>query len=151
MYDTWNFIIALLLSARSSCVMFISACLCIAFMPMPHLNRCVSPQKFIQRNIVTVHQRYVIVDFYCGNGRYLFSKILWNVVFDCLLYLPKAIKIKHQIIDWPCWLIGAQEFEKMRNYYIYVTWSRGMSRISAMLFLRCWQKRYSNSFVLYCF
>ena len=33
----------------------------------------------------------------------------------------------------------------------YVTWSRGMSRMSAMLFLRYWQKQCSNSFVLYCF
>ena len=31
----------------------------------------------------------------------------------------------------------------------YVTWSRGMSRMSGMLFLRYWQKQCSNSFVSY--
>ena len=34
---------------------------------------------------------------------------------------------------------------------MYVTWSRGMSRMSEMLFRRYWQKQCSNSFVLYCF
>ena len=32
-----------------------------------------------------------------------------------------------------------------------VTWSRGMSRMLGMLFLRYWQKQCSNSFVSYCF
>ena len=31
---------------------------------------------------------------------------------------------------------------------VYVTWSRGMSRMSAILILRYWQKQCSNSFVL---
>ena len=34
---------------------------------------------------------------------------------------------------------------------LYVTWSRGMSRMSEMLFLRYWQNQCSNSFVSYCF
>ena len=32
-----------------------------------------------------------------------------------------------------------------KNWCRYVTWSRGMSRMSAMLFLRYWQKQCSNS------
>ena len=34
---------------------------------------------------------------------------------------------------------------------VHVTWSRGMSRMSEILFLIYWQKQCSNSFVLYCF
>ena len=34
-------------------------------------------------------------------------------------------------------------------YILYVTWSRGMSRMSLILFLRYWQKQFSNFFVLY--
>ena len=33
----------------------------------------------------------------------------------------------------------------------YVTWSRGMSQMSGMMFLRYWQKQCSHSFVSYCF
>ena len=33
----------------------------------------------------------------------------------------------------------------------YVTWSRGMSWMSEILFLWYWQRKRSNSFVLYCF
>ena len=45
-----------------------------------------------------------------------------------------------------------QQRKKRKCAWTYVTWSRGMSRMSVMLFLRYWPKWCSNFFVLlYCF
>ena len=44
-----------------------------------------------------------------------------------------------------------QDLQNMDCLLLYVTWTKGMSRMSEILYLRYWQKQWSNSLVSYCF
>jgi len=72
----------------------------------------------------------------------------------------KCVTLHRHYVQMSLWITYQNEdsgwftsrwFQELFDTPSYVTRSRGMSRMSEMLFLRYWQKQCSNSFVLYCF
>ena len=77
--------------------------------------------------------------------------LIWFLMSGHSFFSPLTCELPMNMIIVVFYVANEVHTPTWLSPIIFVTWSRGMSRMSGMLLLSYWQKQCSNSFVLCCF